>query len=106
VDFDYSKGVSRSFVIRAERVQICSFDLGHDPNLVRRTRSGSEQMSEPDIRLTNSDTRPDGGPNPSSFRVGSVRFPGILSCPNVPETPETQKPDRTFQPCIFSVKMT
>ena len=85
--FNYAKGVSPSFFERAERVQICSFLLvslppTDTPNLVRRTRS--EQMSEPDIRPTNSDTRPDGLP---------VRFPGISRCPNVPETPETRKPD-------------
>ena len=73
--FDYSKGVSRFFV-RAERVQICSFLLGHDPprtpqTFVRGTMSGfstdvqtffffffgfeSTQLAEPDIRFTNSD---------------------------------------------------
>ena len=49
--FDYSQGVSRTFFVRAERVQICSFLLVSrpptvTPNRVRRTRSGSEQMFE------------------------------------------------------------
>ena len=87
VGFDYAKGVSPSFFVRAAMVQICSFLLvslppTDNPNLVRRTRS--EQMSELDIQPTNSDTGLDGLP---------VRFPGIPRCPNVPETPETQKPD-------------
>jgi len=43
VGFDYSMGVSRSFFVRAERVQICSFFLlsrspTDNPNLVRRVR--------------------------------------------------------------------
>jgi len=87
VGFDYAKGVSPSFFVRAAMVQICSFLLvslppTDNPNLVRRTRS--EQMSELDIQPTNSDTGLDGLP---------VRFPGIPRCPNVPETPETRKPD-------------
>jgi len=35
---------------------------------------------------------------PDVMQFQPVRFPGIPRCPNEPETPETRKPDGTFQP--------
>jgi len=80
VAFEYSKSMSRSFFVRAERVQICFFLWCHDPPRTPQTLSagqgpdlfGSEQMSELHIRPTSSDTGPV-GPNQSGFR----RFRGV-----------------------------
>jgi len=60
VGFDFSEGVSRTFSVRAERVQICSFLLVSRPPTDTPTRSWHPRCQDiqiDDIRPTNSDTR-------------------------------------------------
>jgi len=86
--FDCLKGVSRSFLYELKGYRYDLFWGCHDPSRTPQTLSAgqgwSEQMSEPDIRLTN-----------SRHRTGLLdgRFPGIPRCLNVLETTKTRKPD-------------
>jgi len=82
VGFGYSKGESRSVFVHAARIRICSFllvsrPLTDTPNLDRQTRSGSEQMSEPDMRLTNLDPRLDARTSCNSNPSGFQGFRGV-----------------------------
>jgi len=86
--FDYSKGVSRSFLVQAERVQICSFLLVSRPPWAPQSLSAGQGPDRCRHPPTNSDT----GPNPSGFQG----FRGVRT-----ESPKTDRGQKIWLAPFF-----